>query len=558
MMSRFMSFMIPVVAGPAAWLTSILAVTLASGAAGIAAEATGVRGEQENPNGTFGPGVAYRLLEDTTFGWRTGTLAGDIDLNGRSFVIETGGGNHTVCLGAVSGAGTFEWRGGGVPQVAPSILSGTRPNTFQGRFILTRGVLDLDKPSGVTAIPGDLVIGTKGDAIVRLAQADQIHDASRVTLGGSGISGLELQGHDERFARLLLETHAAIDFGATPATLAIGDCRAEKWDLTKTLTVRGFKPGRDRLVFGTGEGGLAPAQLARVGFASPAGYPSGLYTATIRADGQLAPGTRVEAVRPPFDVSARAVADREAIHAVDGVARLTGPGSPLRDGMTIAFFGDSITWQNGFIGKLEESIRNGAGTRDRKVRLVNRGINGGGVLQVRDGSTNSAFPGSSAQQPFAAALAADRADLAVVFIGINDVWWRQTAPATFEQALRDLVAAARARSTRLILATPAVRGERPDGGNGDDARIDQFAALMRAVANDTGTPLIDVRRAFIAYLQNHNAQLRVDGSLFFKPSGVLTYDGVHPSPRGVSLLTELMADGVARALEPGRSGTPGE
>jgi hypothetical protein len=53
---------------------------------------------------------------------------------------------------------------------------------------------------------------------------------------------------------------------------------------------------------------------------------------------------------------------------------------------------------------------------------------------------------------------------------------------------------------------------------------------------------------FLPYLQNHNAQLRVDGTLYFKPSGVLNYDGVHPYATGNTLLANLISDGVVRAL----------
>jgi lysophospholipase L1-like esterase len=216
--------------------------------------------------------------------------------------------------------------------------------------------------------------------------------------------------------------------------------------------------------------------------------------------------------------------------------------------MTLVFFGDSITWQNGFVDAIGQAIKSRAGTQAKTIKLVNRGINGGGVLQVRDGSTNSAFPGNSAQKPFAEAIAADKADLAVVCIGINDVWWRKTTPELFEQALRDLAASAKANQTKLVLATLGIRGELPDGQNGDDPKIEQFAEITRKVARDTSATLVDLRRACIAYLQNHNAQLRVDGTLYFMPSGILTYDGVHPGAKGVALLANLIGDGIGRAL----------
>lgn len=498
--------------------------------------AVDVTGAVENPNQTYGRDVPYRLTGDTTFGWRTGTLGGDLDLNGHAFVMETGGGNHTVFSGVLSGSGSCEWRGGGVPQVAPLRLTGPRANTFRGTFTLARGVLDLDKPDGVDAVPGDLVIGAKGPAVVRLGHAQQIADAARVTFAGPGPAGLELQGHDEAFAGLVLATHATLSLGDQPVKFRVGDCRECAWDLTKTLTIRGYRPGRDVL----GVGGLTPAQLARIGFAGD----DGLRRAQLDAAGALTPGALVEPLNPPFDLSPAAVAARAQLYEVDGLPTLTGPASPLREGSTLDFFGDSITWQHGFVGALDRALA------PRKVKVVNRGINGGGVLTLRDGAKDGGYPGRSAQAPFADLLASDKADVAVVFIGINDVWWRNTPPAVFESALRELAAAAKARGTALVLATLTVRGELPDGRNPDDAKIEQFAELTRQVARATGATLVDLRAAYVAYLRNHNAQLRVDGSVYCAPTGSLTYDGVHPNAAGVKLLTNLLSDGLVRALRP--------
>ena len=526
----------------------VLGMLCVVSAAGLICAAD-ITGNHENPNEEFGKDASYKLVGDATFGWRTGMVPGDIDLNGHAFVMETGGGNHTVFSGAITGQGSFEWRGGGVPQVAPSVLSGDKPNTFQGTFTLTRGVLDLDKPAGVNAIPGDLIIGTTDSAFVQLKKADQINDAARVTVVGTGPSGLDLHGHDEKFASLTLKAHAEIAMGDNPAALCVGDSSACSWDLTQTMTVRGFKPGKDKLVFGKDDKGLNKEQLARIGFASPAGLPEGLYTAKIGAHGALAPEALVEAVNPPFDVSPKVQAARAKLYQVPGLASLTGKGSPLKDGITIVFFGDSITWQDGFIGVINKGIQTGEGTQGRSVKLVNRGINGGGVLQVRDGVTNSAFPGNSAQKPFAEMIAADKADVVVVFIGINDVWWRNTTPEAFEKGLSDLVGSAKANKTVPVLATMTVHGELSDGKNGDDPKIEAYSELTRKVAQATGTTLVDLRNAYVAYLQNHNAQLRVDGTLYIKTSGILTYDGVHPTGPGNTLLANLIGDGIFRALE---------
>ena len=314
------------------------------------------------------------------------------------------------------------------------------------------------------------------------------------------------------------------------------------------MTIFGFKPGQDIVSFGQNDKGLTTSQLARIGFRSPAGLPEGLYTATIGAGGRLAPGSIVKAVDPPFDVSPAAIAARSKQYGVPGLAKLSGPESPLKDGLTIAFFGDSITWQNAYLSQIDKAIKSGEGTKARSVKLINRGINGGGVLSLRDGSKEGGFPGNSPQEPFDKLIAADKADLAVVFIGINDVWWRNTTSEVFEEGLRDLVTAAAASKTKLVLATMTLRGELPHGRNSDDPKIEHFSEITRKVAADTKTTLVDLRRAYVAYLQNHNAQLRVDGSLYFKPSGVLTYDGVHPNQTGNTLFANMISDGLVRVL----------
>lgn len=217
----------------------------------------------------------------------------------------------------------------------------------------------------------------------------------------------------------------------------------------------------------------------------------------------------------------------------------------MTGGMRISFFGDSITWQNAFIREIDKALKAGAGTKGMAVKLVNRGINGGGVLSVRDGTKKSAYVSASnrngPQAPFAEVIAADKADVAVVYIGVNDVWWRKTSEADFEKALRDLVASAKARKTACVLATLSVYREMPDGTNPKDAACDRFAAITRKVAAATGATLVDLRRAFLAYLRNHNAELRVDGTLKFLKTGVLTYDGVHPNAKGNALTADLIA-----------------
>ena len=81
-------------------------------------------------------------------------------------------------------------------------------------------------------------------------------------------------------------------------------------------------------------------------------------------------------------------------------------------------------------------------------------------------------------------------------------------------------------------------------------RRSHVSDITRKVARDTGATLVDLRKAYVAYLQNHNAALGVDGSLDIAESGIVTYDGVHPNGAGAALLADLIAEGVYQALKP--------
>jgi lysophospholipase L1-like esterase len=529
---------------PPSWIAPWLALLVGS------SPPVEVGGSHEAPREAFPGATAFRLTADTTFGWRTGEMRAAIDLAGHGLTINTGGGNRTALTGPIIGAGSITWNGGGVPQVGPSALVGAAANAYEGTFTLDRGVLDLAKPAGSDAVCGDLVIGATGPAVVRLQAADQIADTAVVTLSGPGVAELAINGHHEAFAALVVESHAIVDLGGGPGTLTIGDSAARAWNPAATLTIRGHVPGGTTLRIGTTADGLTAPQLARIGFLDPAGLPTGLYTSRIGPDGHMAPDAIVAAIDPPFDVSPAAREARATLYEIPGRATLTGKSTPLRPGMTISFFGDSITWSNGYLDLLEAALEAGPGTASLGVKLVNRGINGGGVLEVRDGSPKAAYPRDAAQGPFAEVIAADRADVAVVFIGINDVWWRETSPENFDRGLRDIVTAARGRGTVPVLATMMIRGELPDGRNADDAKIDAYCEITRRVARETGTTLVDLRRAALARLQNTNAQLRVDGTLYSRPAGILAGDGIHPNSAGNELVADLLADGIVRALRP--------
>ena len=95
--------------------------------------------------------------------------------------------------------------------------------------------------------------------------------------------------------------------------------------------------------------------------------------------------------------------------------------------------------------------------------------------------------------------------------------------------------------SRITLATPSTIGEKPDGSNPLDKMLEEYAAISRRVAADTGTPVCDLRKAFITYLKEHNPEN--------KARGILTGDGVHLNPAGNRFVANEAARAIAAALE---------
>jgi hexosaminidase len=221
---------------------------------------------------------------------------------------------------------------------------------------------------------------------------------------------------------------------------------------------------------------------------------------------------------------------------------LLGPNTPLHSGDVIAFFGDSITYQGGYLGILSDRLQHSPNTRRLLVSLVKRGIDGGKSNDLRDGVQNLY---GCKQAPFAQVLEHDNPAVAVIEIGINDVWHgvHGNPPEAYEHNLRQLVAIAKQHHVPLVLATPSIIGERPQGQNPLDEKLDLYASIVKKVARDTHSAVADTRSAFFSYLAQHpHAKGAPDDR------GVLTYDSVHMLPAGNMLLANAFQSGIEHAL----------
>ena len=97
---------------------------------------------------------------------------------------------------------------------APLILGGDRPNTTTGTFFVKKGRVQLDKPRGVDAISGDVIVGGQGfNDCLFWKHSDQLKDTVNITLlnaGNSGAAYLHLNGCSETAASLTMTVHNKI------------------------------------------------------------------------------------------------------------------------------------------------------------------------------------------------------------------------------------------------------------------------------------------------------------------------------------------------------------
>jgi len=221
----------------------------------------------------------------------------------------------------------------------------------------------------------------------------------------------------------------------------------------------------------------------------------------------------------------------------DSLVALVNASTPFVSKENITFFGDSLTWLGTYIADIQAAIDGSPYTNSLGINLINRGINGGTVKDVRDGGTilGQTYPS------FKEALEMDKPKLIAIQIGINDVWFPQSNHSStlpvFEQILReDLIDVAMGSGIQVYIATVSVIGEMRDGQDPNDASLDEFAAGQMSVAAAAGIPGVDLRKAYLDYDDQYN----VDDVYL----GILTYDGVHPTGYGAMLLANHHAEGM--------------
>jgi lysophospholipase L1-like esterase len=123
---------------------------------------------------------------------------------------------------------------------------------------------------------------------------------------------------------------------------------------------------------------------------------------------------------------------------------------------------------------------------------------------------------------------AKKPTIVVIQIGCNDA--RRISKDEFKSSLEELIDKLQKADIQVIQCTLTSVGEKHDGTNKDDPKLEEFAEVERQVAKDKKVPLNDLRKAFVAYWKKNNPDN--------KDKGILTYDGNHFNDAGHKFVAE--------------------
>ncbi|MCI0380796.1 MAG: amidohydrolase family protein [Gemmataceae bacterium] len=125
---------------------------------------------------------------------------------------------------------------------------------------------------------------------------------------------------------------------------------------------------------------------------------------------------------------------------------------------------------------------------------------------------------------------AKKPTIVFIQIGCNDA--RRIPKDTFQTGLEELIGRLQKAEIQVIQCSLTSVGEKHDGTNPGDAKMEEFAEVARQVAKKKNVPLNDLRKAFVAHWKANNPDN--------KDRGILTYDGNHFNDAGHRFVAEQM------------------
>ncbi|MES3018532.1 MAG: GDSL-type esterase/lipase family protein [Bacteroidota bacterium] len=201
------------------------------------------------------------------------------------------------------------------------------------------------------------------------------------------------------------------------------------------------------------------------------------------------------------------------------VSILVLSGMQIQKPVKVVLFGDSITQAGvrpgGYITLMQETLKG--------YELIGAGIGGNKVYDL--------------YLRLEADVLDKKPDVAVIYVGVNDVWHKQSSQTgtdadKFISFYSALIRKMQSAGIKVIVCTPAVIGERTDFTNAQDGDLNRYSQIIRDLAKQYNCPLVDLRKEFLAYNLANNPEN--------KEAGILTTDRVHLNPAGNKLVAELM------------------
>lgn len=189
----------------------------------------------------------------------------------------------------------------------------------------------------------------------------------------------------------------------------------------------------------------------------------------------------------------------------------------------VVFFGDSITQAGvkpgGYISLMQQSAKS--------FELIGAGIGGNKVYDLYLRMEEDVL--------------AKKPDVVVIYVGVNDVWHKQTHqtgtdPDKFIRFYSAMIKKMQSAGIKVILATPAVIGEKTDFSNAQDGDLNSYSQIIRNLAKQYNCGLVDLRKEFLKYNIANNPEN--------KESGILTTDRVHLNAAGNKLVADLMMEKI--------------
>jgi lysophospholipase L1-like esterase len=221
-----------------------------------------------------------------------------------------------------------------------------------------------------------------------------------------------------------------------------------------------------------------------------------------------------------------------------GLQALTAAATPLREGERIAFFGDSVTMQGGYLQIMQKALAESATTKSMDIQLLKHGLNGGRVPTVLAGES----PWGKLGGTMKSLLEQEKPSIVVIYLGINDVWHgaKGTTKPDFESGLNEMIALSKSAGATIILCTPSVIGEETKD-NAKNDMLNEYANITRKLAEENSLVLCDIHLAFVDRLKRIN--------LDNEHKGNLTYDGVHMNEQGNALLSDKISAAIVKACK---------